>query len=184
MSPAVASTWEPPLNLSPVTADVDEAREWFDTFPAAGIDGLVVKGAGQRYAGGERQWLKVKRRDTLEVVAAAVIGPITRPETIVVGLPVDGELRILGRSTPLRPAAARALAEIIRPAGSEHPWPRVVNPAALDRFNAGRDPVELTLIDPLVVEISAGIATSSGSFRHAVRFVRARPDVDPVEAGE
>ena len=29
------AVWEPPLQLSPVTRDVDEAREWLDVLPAA-----------------------------------------------------------------------------------------------------------------------------------------------------
>jgi hypothetical protein len=36
-----------------VTDDVAEAREWFDVLPEAiGDEGLVVKGAGTRYAPG------------------------------------------------------------------------------------------------------------------------------------
>jgi hypothetical protein len=29
---ALAKTWRPPLQLSPVTGDPDEAREWLDAF--------------------------------------------------------------------------------------------------------------------------------------------------------
>jgi hypothetical protein len=45
----LAATWHPPLNLSPVTADRDVATEWFETYPAAGIEGLVIKGGAQPY---------------------------------------------------------------------------------------------------------------------------------------
>ena len=46
-----------PLQLSPVTADLAEAREWFDVLPEAmGVEGLVVKGASSRYLGGRREW--------------------------------------------------------------------------------------------------------------------------------
>jgi ATP-dependent DNA ligase len=48
-----------PLLLSPVTTDLEEAREWFESLPEAmGIEGLVVKGAGSRYVGDQRGWLK------------------------------------------------------------------------------------------------------------------------------
>ncbi len=47
----LATTWRPPLNLSPVTDDVHEAREWFETYPAVGVEGLVVKGGAQPYRG-------------------------------------------------------------------------------------------------------------------------------------
>ncbi len=179
----LALGWEPPLNLSPVTRDVDEARRWLDELSASGIEGLVVKGAGQRYEGGRREWLKVKHRDVLDVVAGAVLGPIDRPEQVVVGLPVDGELRIVGRSSPLNSTVARSLAAHLRPPVGEHPWPAEVKPGALDRFNnrGSSDPVQLTLVDPIVVEISADVAWSGRSFRHAVRYLRARPELDPAE---
>lgn len=52
----LAATWTPPLNLSPMTTDRDVARQWLETMPATGIEGLVVKGAAQAYEGGQRQW--------------------------------------------------------------------------------------------------------------------------------
>lgn len=64
--------------------------------PAAGIEGLVVKGAAQAYEGGQRQWLKVKHRDVLDVVCGAVIGSRAQPAAIVAGLPIGGALRIVG----------------------------------------------------------------------------------------
>ncbi|WP_277514319.1 hypothetical protein [Cellulosimicrobium cellulans] len=62
----LASSWRPPLNLSPVTADVDEAREWFEAYAAVGVEGLVVKGGNATYRGGELSWLKVKHRSTVD----------------------------------------------------------------------------------------------------------------------
>src|SRR5690606_1255945 len=105
----LAATWRPPLNLSPVTDDVDEAREWFETYTAVGVEGLVVKGGAEPYRGGERSWLKVKHRSTVDVVCAAVIGPLSHPQEIVAGLPIDGDLRIVGRTTSLTPGARRRL---------------------------------------------------------------------------
>lgn len=57
----LAAGWVLPLQLSPVTADLEEAREWFEVLPEAmGIEGLVVKGASSRYTGSARGgWLKV-----------------------------------------------------------------------------------------------------------------------------
>lgn len=37
----------------------------------------------------------------------------------------------------------------------------------------------LTLAEPLVVEISADVAWSGNAFRHAVRYLRPRPELDP-----
>jgi ATP-dependent DNA ligase len=67
----LAKTWTPPLQISPVTDDLAEAQEWYDVLPAAmGIEGLVVKGAATRYAGGRREWLKVNSVGVESVWAA------------------------------------------------------------------------------------------------------------------
>jgi hypothetical protein len=48
----LSAAWAPPLQLSPVTDDLEEAQEWFDVLPEAmGVEGLVVKGANSRYVG-------------------------------------------------------------------------------------------------------------------------------------
>ncbi|MEV0949051.1 ATP-dependent DNA ligase [Promicromonospora sp. NPDC050249] len=52
----LAAAWRPPLNLSPVTDDRDVATEWFETYTAAGIEGLVIKGGAQPYPAGQRGW--------------------------------------------------------------------------------------------------------------------------------
>ncbi len=51
----LAARWALPLQLTPVTSDVDEPTEWFEVLPAAmGVEGLVVKGASTRYTPGRR----------------------------------------------------------------------------------------------------------------------------------
>jgi hypothetical protein len=39
---SLAGSWTPPLQLSPVTSDVDEATERLEAFEASGVQGLVV----------------------------------------------------------------------------------------------------------------------------------------------
>lgn len=63
----------------------------------------------QPYTPGARSWLKLKHRKTVEIICGAVIGPITEPREVVAGLFLDRELRIVGRSTPLKTTAAREL---------------------------------------------------------------------------
>lgn len=173
----LAADWEPPLNLSPVTRDRAEALRWFEELHHAGLEGLVVKGAAQPYQGSVRQWIKVKRREVVDVVCAAVIGPIDRPQYVVAGLPVEGRLRIVGRSVPLSAKASRELALYIRPPDGEHPWPAVITETMLNRFSKDKGTVALTLVEPMVVEISADIAWTGNSFRHAVRYLRPRPEL-------
>lgn len=70
--------WRPPLQTSPATTDADEASHWLAEWHVAGIEGVMAKGAGQRYEPGKRQWLKVKHRDTVDVVLGAVVGSRAR----------------------------------------------------------------------------------------------------------
>jgi ATP-dependent DNA ligase len=177
----LARDWVAPLNLSPVTRDRELAVSWFEEMSASGIEGLVCKGASQLYMGGKRQWLKVKSRRSVDVVCAAVIGPRAQPTAAVVGLPVGGRLRIVGRSTPLSAHASRSLAMHLRTPLGEHPWLEEITETMLDRFSKERGTVRLTLVEPLVVEISADVAWSGRSFRHPVRLLRARPELAPTD---
>jgi hypothetical protein len=125
--------------------------------------------------------LKLKHRETIDVICGAVIGPITQPSEVVAGLVLGGELRIVGRSTPLKTRDSRELTRWLQPPSGEHPWPTVVKGTALDRFNRDKEPVALTLVEPLVVEVSADTAWSGRSFRHPLRILRARPELSPAD---
>lgn len=164
----------PPLSLSPVTEDEEVATGWFTDLIPAGIEGLVVKGGALPYRGGQRDMVKVKHRETVDVIIAAVVGTLRAPEAAVVGLVHDGRLRIAGRTTPLRREQSRALADLVQEPMGEHPWPREVT---LGRFSRDRRPVRLTLIEPMMGEVSADTARTDGVFRHLVRFEKARPDL-------
>jgi ATP-dependent DNA ligase len=118
----LARSWVPPLYLSPVTRDRAVAETWFKEMPATGVEGLLIKAGSQAYEP-RRIWLKVKSRDVVDVVCAAVIGPMSRPQSIVAGLPVNGRLWIVGRSTALTAKAARELAAHLRLPQGPHPWP-------------------------------------------------------------
>ena len=173
----LAARWAPPLQLSPATTDPAEARTWFDDYRPAGIEGLVAKGVGTRYAPGRREWLKVKSWETTEVLAGGVIGPIGAPSQLVAGRFRDGELVVVGRTSPLDPQQSAALAAVLTPAGRDHPWPERIGTGA---FGGGRLSVALTRVEPsVVVEVSADAALQAGVFRHPLRFVRVRQDLRP-----
>ena len=175
----LAARWAPPLQLSPATSDPAEARQWFTDFRPAGVEGLVAKGAGTRYAPGRREWLKVKSWETTEVLAGGVIGPIDRPSQLVAGRYRDGELVVVGRTSPLSPGQAAELAAVLSPAGDDHPWPDRIGTG---RFGGGKLSVPLTRVTPsAVVEVSADAALQAGVFRHPLRFVRVRPDLAPED---
>lgn len=176
----LAAGWAPPLNLSPATADYATALEWFEDFPLTGIEGLVIKGAGQKYEGGVRQWLKVKHRDNLDVVCAAVLGRRDAPSAVVAGLPMFGRLWIVGSTSALGRSAVKALALHLHTPRPDHPWPEEISPTVIDRFTSRKEPIRLTRVEPIVVEVSADVAWSGRSFRHPLRYLRARPDLDPA----
>jgi ATP-dependent DNA ligase len=173
----LAARWAPPMQLSPATADLEEARRWFDDFRPAGVEGLVAKGAGTRYAPGRREWLKVKSWETTEVLAGGVIGPIEQPSQLVAGRYRDGELVVVGRTSPLSPRQSAELAAALRPAADDHPWPDRIGTG---RFGGGKLSVPLTRVDPgVVVEVSADAALQAGVFRHPLRCVRVCQDLQP-----
>jgi ATP-dependent DNA ligase len=173
----LAGRWAPPMQLSPVTADPDEALQWSEDYRPAGVEGLVAKGATTPYRPGRREWLKVKSWESTEVVAGGVIGTLERPSQLVAGRFRDGELVVVGRTSPLSPAQAAELAAVLRPAGPDHPWPDRIGTGA---FGGGRLSVPLTRVAPeVVVEVSADAALQAGVFRHPLRYVRVRPDLSP-----
>ncbi len=176
-----------PWTLCPETTDLATAQEWLTSWTQVpGVEGLVIRGSGQRYLPGARALYKMRRRDTTEAVVGAITGTVRRPQTLVLGrLDAAGALRAIGRSTPLRPDAARGLAERLRPAGPGHPWEGV-------RFTTSwgsRTPLDVVLVEPeLVAEITVDTALERGAWRHPVRFARLRldvavPDVPPFGAG-
>ncbi|HET7582004.1 MAG TPA: ATP-dependent DNA ligase, partial [Candidatus Limnocylindria bacterium] len=56
--------------LTPATADPAVAREWFDVFEGAGLDGVVAKRHDLRYLPGKREMAKVKHQRTADCVVA------------------------------------------------------------------------------------------------------------------
>jgi ATP-dependent DNA ligase len=180
----LAGDWDPPLTLAPATTDPGQGRAWFTELTAAGLEGLVVKGLAGPYPAGRREWVKVKHRTTTEVVCAAVIGTLARPRALVAGLPeASGRLRIAGRTGQLPARVSAQVGAALRPhdpATGEHPWPPVVPPSWFDRYTPEKTPVSLTRITPVVIEVAADTARTSFTFRHQLRFLRLRPDLDPA----
>lgn len=97
---------------------------------------------------------------------------------VIAGLyTADGELTIVGRTVPLKPAQAAQLAAALEPAKANHPWPDEIS----SQRWGGRDSKKpLTKVEPTtVVEVTADAATQAGQIRHGMRFVRLRPDLTP-----
>ncbi|MFF3208438.1 ATP-dependent DNA ligase [Streptomyces sp. NPDC002962] len=165
-----------PFTLCPATSDRATALDWLDpAWGAAGIEGVVVKGAEQAYHMGKRAWVKVRARTTAEAVIGAVTGATTSPNTLLLGRSdASGRLRLIARTTPLPTAARRDLGTRVRPADADHPWHG-------RRFSAGwgsRGELEFDPVHPnVVVEFLADTAVDDGRYRHPVRFLRVREDL-------
>ena len=61
---------EPPVHRTSVTDDPAVAREWFDTFEGAGLDGIVAKPVDGPYEPDRRVLLKIKHERTADCVVA------------------------------------------------------------------------------------------------------------------
>ncbi|MFP1629894.1 ATP-dependent DNA ligase [Streptomyces sp. 5K101] len=164
----------PPWTLCPMTTDPALAQEWLTSWTRVpGVEGVVIKGLRQRYVPGARAWFKVRRRETTEAVIGAVTGSLARPQLLVLGrYDTDHRLRPVGRTTPLRPDAARQLADHLTTSGPGHPWTGV-------QFSVtwgSREVLDPILVLPIVVaEVSADTAIDRGAWRHPLRYVRLRP---------
>ena len=106
---------------------------------------------------------------------------MTQPQAIIAGLPVDGQLRIVGRSTVLSTRVGRELGRQLRPAQPGHPWPEEISETSLNRFSKDKGPVHLTLVEPIVVEIAADVAWTGKSFRHPLSFRPRQTELDPAD---
>ncbi len=167
-----------PWALCPQTSDRETALGWLDPFwGAAGIEGLVIKDPRSRYRPGERGWMKLRTRITVEGIIGAVTGAVAAPRSLLLGrLDAAGTLRLVARSTPLPRKAAVELGAALRPAGAEHPWWGRT-------FSAGwgvKEPLAFHPVAPdLVAEVEADTALDLGQHRHSVRYVRIRDDMIP-----
>jgi hypothetical protein len=116
--------------------------------------------------------------DGREVIVGAVTSPITNPAAVIAGVLRDGELVIVGQTGPLSPAQSRELAAHLSPAGADHPWPDQIGS---DVFGH-RQLVPITKVYPVpVLEVAADPALNAGGYRHLLRYIRLRADMDPTD---
>ncbi|MET9700634.1 ATP-dependent DNA ligase [Streptomyces sp. NPDC006529] len=81
----------PPLQPVPMTTDAELAATWYETLPASGIEGLVVKRLDQAYPTGRRGWQKLRHTDTRDAAVIGYTGTAARPLALVLVLPGDGD---------------------------------------------------------------------------------------------
>ncbi|TYL54469.1 ATP-dependent DNA ligase [Agromyces mariniharenae] len=183
-----------PVFITPATADLAEARDWFTRFEGAGLDGVVAKPLDGTYQPDKRTMFKVKHERTADCVVAGfrwhksggIIG------SLLLGLyGDDGRLHHVGVAASFPMAKRTALVAELEPFLvddlSQHPWGEWADqeahagtrmPGAVSRWNAGKNLSFVPLRPELVVEV-AYEKMEGDRFRHTAQFRRWRTDRTP-----
>ncbi|MFD8987448.1 ATP-dependent DNA ligase [Streptomyces goshikiensis] len=101
----------PPLQPVPMTTDPELAATWYETLPASGIEGLVVKRLDQPYPAGRRGWRKLRHTNVRDAAVVGYTGSPRRPVALVLVLPVGDETPLV--SSPLTPALRAEVAAVV-----------------------------------------------------------------------
>ena len=174
-----------PIHLTQVTTDAEVAAHWFERFEGAGLDGVVAKPLEQAYAPGKRTMLKVKHHRSADAV---VYGYRVHKSgqgvgSLLLGLYAeqDGEdvLLPVGGIAAFSNARRLALMEELAPLVVRDDEGNVVD-AATDRsrFSSAKNVSFVPLRPERVVEVAFD-QMEGRRFRHAVTFIRWRPDREP-----
>jgi len=173
----------PDLFLTPHTDDVEVARRWWEDEYGIGQDGIIAKRDDQPYLPGERGWVKVKHRKTVDVVVG---GFRTQGEdaigSLLLGLYDDaGTFHYIGHTSSFKAKEKRELYAMLNEMREGAPsFEGERQPGGQSRWSrAGRQQQEWVAIRPeLVCEVSYD-RMQGPRFRHGSTFVRWRPDRAP-----
>jgi ATP-dependent DNA ligase len=168
------------IELSPVTSDVEQARDWLETLQAAGFDGVIAKKLGLPYLPGSRDGVvKVKPYKTADCVVAGVRfkkGGRTTIATLLLGLYADdGHLDYVG-SAAVGAKRQEEIAALVLPLVDAKSDRHFSEP---NRWGTG-ELEERALKPKLVVEVRYDKLEKS-RFRHGTKLVRFRPDKNPEQ---
>ena len=185
----------PPLHLTPVTRDRDQAAQWLERFEGAGLDGVIAKDPASPYQPGKRVMFKIKHARTADCVIAGFRwhknGPGTLVGSLLLGLYDDGgKLQHVGVTSSFTNAKRRELveelSELREGALANHPWREWASaeamssrmPGGQSRWSAGKDLSWEPLRPERVCEVKYD-HLQGDRFRHAATFLRFRFDKPP-----
>ncbi|MEV7995598.1 ATP-dependent DNA ligase [Streptomyces sp. NPDC086077] len=184
-----------PVHVAPATTDIDVARQWFEQYEGAGLDGVVAKPLTLGYRPDERAMFKVKHERTADVVVAGYrlhkSGPVVG--SLLLGLHDDqGALQHVGVSAAFSMARRAELIEELEPLRLDdvtgHPWAAWAQeaahetarlPGAPSRWSGKKDLSWVPLRPERVCEVAYDHMENGARFRHTARFRRWRPDRTP-----
>ncbi len=172
-----------PLHITRITGDQARAESWFETFEGAGLDGVIAKPNNGTYQPGKRAMLKVKHSRTADAVLLGyrIHKSGSGVGSLLLGLHDDaGNLVNVGGIAAFSNARRAELVEeleplVIRDSGGQ----AVRGETDRSRFAANKDVSFVQLAPERVVEVAFD-QLEGNRFRHAVTFVRWRPDRDPA----
>ncbi len=188
----------PPVHLAPATTDVEVARQWFEEYEGAGLDGVVAKPLDLRYRPDARLMYKIKHERTADVVVAGYrfhkSGPIVG--SLLLGLyDAKGALQHVGVCAAFTARRREELVEELEPLVMDppdgHPWAswtdvaaheRARLPGAPSRWSGKKDLSWVALRPERVCEVAYD-HMEGGRFRHTAQFRRWRPDRTPESCG-
>jgi ATP-dependent DNA ligase len=187
---------KPPLFLTPMTLEREQAQHWLEHFEGAGLDGVIAKPAALTYQPGKRAMIKVKHARTAECVVAGFRWYKTGKDAVgslLLGLHDEqGVLQHVGVtssfSMAMRKALVKELAPLRKDAMTGHPWREWAGAAAESsrmpgghsRWSAGKDLSWEPLRPERVCEVKYD-HLQGDRFRHAAIFLRWRPDKRPED---
>ncbi|MFD5739370.1 ATP-dependent DNA ligase [Streptomyces massasporeus] len=184
-----------PVHLAPATTDIEVARQWFEEYEGAGLDGVIAKPLTVRYRPDERAMFKIKHERTADVVVAGYrlhkSGPIVG--SLLLGLYDDrGTLQHVGVSAAFTMKRRAELVQELEPLRLDdvtgHPWAawseeaaheKARLPGAPSRWSGRKDLSWVPLRPDRVAEVAYDHMENGQRFRHTARFRRWRPDRTP-----
>lgn len=190
---SLLSSTIPPIHLTPATADLHVAADWFRRFEGAGLDGVVAKAVSGGYESNKRVMLKVKHERDCDCVVAGFRwhknGEHAALGSLLLGLyDESGALQHVGVCGSFTNSVRRELVGFLEPyrpnALDNHPWKEWAAgqrmPGAQSRWSQGKDLSWEPLRPELVVEV-AYEHMQGRRFRHLAQFRRWRSDKRPSD---
>lgn len=166
------------LRLSPATSDRRIGLEWFESFGALGLDGVMAKRLGEPYHSGDREGMvKVKHLKTADcVVGGFRYGEGTRSVgSLLLGLyDEEGRLVHIGHTSSIRKNDRAALTTQLEAMKDVNPF-EVRVPGGPSRWAGSRSGDWEPVRPELVCEVEYDYF-SQGRFRHGSKLLRWRPE--------
>jgi ATP-dependent DNA ligase len=173
---------EAPIHLTRTTTDAATAREWFERFEGAGLDGVVAKALAIPYQQGKRVMFKIKHSRTAEAVAIGyrIHKSGSGVGSLLLGLYDEhGTLYPVGGISAFTNTRRLELVDELAPLVlTDDQGDLVKGETDRSRFSANKDTSFVRLRPERVVEVKFD-QMEGPRFRHTVTLLRWRPDREP-----